>query len=329
MALKVVIPIPPPQPTYVRPIDFRQKHLRLVDHFVSAAGDGDLRTIIDYILNPRTTSYLRLTVNSTNSQGYSALHVAYTNGQADVCAYLVLHGADIYQETKEQPKWSPYELGKTQGGPLFTTIFRKLEGKVLKCGECSICECSMALYPIDCGHAFCIDCLTNWFSALVDQSNELTCPCRGCNAPLQHNHFSFFLPSQKLITYLNQCLKRALGCMQDFVWCPHCLSGGFQSNDCVFLSCRECGSAWCKDCGQASHNGLTCKEAILKCEEDVCQCADWMAANTKACPQCKTRIEKNGGCSHVRCRHCTYEFCWICLGKYIGKYTHGMDCPCK
>ena len=32
--------------------------------------------------------------------------------------------------------------------------------------------------------------------------------------------------------------------------------------------------------------------------------------NTRQCPQCHVRIEKNGGCSHMRCSQCHREFTW-------------------
>eukprot|EP01113_Clastostelium_recurvatum_P006888 TRINITY_DN1315_c1_g1_i3.p1 TRINITY_DN1315_c1_g1~~TRINITY_DN1315_c1_g1_i3.p1 ORF type:complete len:226 (+),score=51.79 TRINITY_DN1315_c1_g1_i3:83-760(+) len=39
-------------------------------------------------------------------------------------------------------------------------------------------------------------------------------------------------------------------------------------------------------------------------------------ANTKRCPECKSPIEKNGGCMHMTCRPaaggCGHEFCWLC-----------------
>jgi len=38
----------------------------------------------------------------------------------------------------------------------------------------------------------------------------------------------------------------------------------------------------------------------------------WFAENTKECPQCNVRIEKNEGCNHMTCRQCTYQFCWVC-----------------
>ncbi|XP_065891990.1 E3 ubiquitin-protein ligase parkin-like [Dysidea avara] len=48
--------------------------------------------------------------------------------------------------------------------------------------------------------------------------------------------------------------------------------------------------------------------------------ARWVDANkqcindiTKNCPRCKSAIEKNGGCNHVTCLICKFEFCWPCL----------------
>lgn len=39
----------------------------------------------------------------------------------------------------------------------------------------------------------------------------------------------------------------------------------------------------------------------------------WLNAHTKPCPRCNRPIEKNGGCDHMTCSRCGYEFCWICL----------------
>jgi len=31
------------------------------------------------------------------------------------------------------------------------------------------------------------------------------------------------------------------------------------------------------------------------------------------CPKCQATIEKDGGCNHMVCKRCKYDFCWICL----------------
>lgn len=44
-------------------------------------------------------------------------------------------------------------------------------------------------------------------------------------------------------------------------------------------------------------------------------CAKWKKDNTQPCPNCKAPIQKNDGCSHMTCKACAFEFCWICRQK--------------
>ena len=47
-------------------------------------------------------------------------------------------------------------------------------------------------------------------------------------------------------------------------------------------------------------------------EEDLTQ--EWFIENNiKQCPDCGIYIEKDGGCNHMNCDLCGYEFCWACL----------------
>ena len=39
----------------------------------------------------------------------------------------------------------------------------------------------------------------------------------------------------------------------------------------------------------------------------------WLRTFTKPCIKCKTPIEKDEGCNHMRCQSCDTHFCWVCM----------------
>ena len=85
----------------------------------------------------------------------------------------------------------------------------------------------------------------------------------------------------------------------------------------VFVDCK-CGYSFCFTCLEEYHGPALCSQVSdwkLKCGKESDN-AQWIVTNTKKCPKCYTRIEKNHGCNHMICYKCQFEFCWVCLGSW-------------
>nr|XP_020509087.1 E3 ubiquitin-protein ligase RNF14-like [Labrus bergylta] len=55
----------------------------------------------------------------------------------------------------------------------------------------------------------------------------------------------------------------------------------------------------------------------------------WICGNSKNCPHCFCKIEKQGGCNMMTCSQCGQRFCWVCLARLqsIGShYSESPDC---
>jgi len=84
------------------------------------------------------------------------------------------------------------------------------------------------------------------------------------------------------------------------------------------IECPNCHQRYCSNCLRNHRARVTCDQARILAEATEHtrdpETAQWLAANSKNCPSCKTPIQKKGGCNHMTCRMCRHEFCWICLG---------------
>ncbi|KAH3668258.1 hypothetical protein OGAPHI_002012 [Ogataea philodendri] len=78
------------------------------------------------------------------------------------------------------------------------------------------------------------------------------------------------------------------------------------------------GHRFCYACLSEDHAPATCTvvQTWIKTCADETETSHWITANTKDCPKCSSPIEKNGGCNHMTCGECHYQFCWICLGDW-------------
>lgn len=202
---------------------------------------------------------------------------------------------------------------------------------------CDICyeEPNHKLWGMPCGHEFCKDCWRDFTENAVaegpSQCLRKTCPRTNCPEVLVAEDVAQVAPSSlpKFQSYQLRAFveRNALtrwcpgkGC--DKVACASSASAVEQYGGRV--SCVDCGALFCLVCGQEPHAPVACPELATwqeKCRNES-ETANWILANTKACPKCSSRIEKNQGCNHMTCQRCRHEFCWICNGDWS---QHGAN----
>ena len=192
-------------------------------------------------------------------------------------------------------------------------------------GVCGVCLEETTLVPLGrCHHTFCHACLRQWFVGQCDGTSRPKCPASGCNMPVSIYDLCAVLKPSQVARFDRQLLQHALADMPDFRWCPRCSSGGFGVPNCANAQCLECGHSFCVRCLGEPHDGYTCAQSAGAGTNTT----RWLVQHTKPCPGCGIPISKTGGCSHMTCPRCSYQFCWYCLGKYKGVYTFEPRCPC-
>lgn len=86
-----------------------------------------------------------------------------------------------------------------------------------------------------------------------------------------------------------------------------------------WVLCMTCSQKFCPTCQEEFHVGFTCdqrKQWKIDNDQNYAETQKWIAKSTQTCPKCNIIIEKQGGCAHMKCRHCSFEFCWLCKEEY-------------
>jgi len=176
-----------------------------------------------------------------------------------------------------------------------------------------------------CGHFFCADCYRGYLATAVASgpgSVMTTCPDAGCQAAVPLALWEELLDEAQLARHRRFRAENFVGFARDLRWCPgancgKCVRAGAAITS-VKCAPNGCGYAFCVRCGEESHQPVSCKALatwVEKCQNES-ETANWILANTKRCPKCQCRIEKNQGCNHMQCQQCKYDFCWMCLGPW-------------
>eukprot|EP01055_Gregarina_sp_Pseudo9_P002465 Gregarina_sp_Pseudo_9__2464@NODE_274_length_3319_cov_11_965549_g257_i0_p2_GENE_NODE_274_length_3319_cov_11_965549_g257_i0NODE_274_length_3319_cov_11_965549_g257_i0_p2_ORF_typecomplete_len387_score61_25IBR/PF01485_21/5_4e03IBR/PF01485_21/0_09IBR/PF01485_21/1_8e04IBR/PF01485_21/2_4e05IBR/PF01485_21/5e11_NODE_274_length_3319_cov_11_965549_g257_i02241384 len=79
------------------------------------------------------------------------------------------------------------------------------------------------------------------------------------------------------------------------------------------VTCLVCEGPICVSCSLPAHGTTPCSTDSL---EDLRLREDARKRGWVECPECHAIIERTGGCLHMTCRLCKYEFCFQCRAKF-------------
>ncbi|KAG6617493.1 ariadne-like ubiquitin ligase [Phytophthora cinnamomi] len=193
------------------------------------------------------------------------------------------------------------------------------EGTKVDCNICCDEYSANEIFGMGCGHLYCLNCWKPYLSLKIQEGPiciTTTCPAHGCKEVVSDEIFKQIVNPEDYRKYARFLLRSFVDINKGVKWCPSAgcskaitSAGGLSSVTCT------CGCVFCLRCGEEAHSPVTCEQLAAwqeKCRNES-ETANWILANTKKCPKCSVRIEKNQGCNHMTCRSCNYEFCWICM----------------
>lgn len=206
--------------------------------------------------------------------------------------------------------------------------------------DCAIC-CDDDFSPdqmlgMPCGHEFCRNCWRGFIKTTLSDGPvcvRARCPEAGCSELVTEEEVRE-AATDLLPTFQSYQLRSFVEVNALTRWCPGpgceriavapAGAGGLFGDAAGVAHCDDCGTSFCLKCAEEPHSPMACKDLAKwnqKCKNES-ETANWILANTKPCPKCSSRIEKNQGCNHMTCQQCKYEFCWICMGNWT---DHGAN----
>lgn len=210
------------------------------------------------------------------------------------------------------------------------------------CITCMDIENPVLVFPCENTHAMCLDCFRLYcetklndraFTQSADVGYTLGCPAGCPDSLIQEAHHFRVLGSDQYDRYqrfgTEECLLQMGG-----VLCPGrgCGTGLLPEEGVRQIICVQgCGMMFCRDCLEPFHSG-ECETRNDEADGNTdgyrvdprnAERARWdidskemIRKTTKPCPQCRVPVEKDGGCMHMYCPRCQFEWCWQCSTRW-------------
>ncbi|ETV75411.1 hypothetical protein H257_10258 [Aphanomyces astaci] len=174
-----------------------------------------------------------------------------------------------------------------------------------------------------CSTTVCDDCMLQYMHmTIVNEGRrrrwtgaKFTCPGPHCTATLSPDNVLQHTTADDYQLFVDLVQPPATKNHQSRIECPRCHSqDSVVSRRKVF--CSDCNLTFCKTCGDVYHH--------FGCHKDKSFQAWTQHHDVRSCPQCHAAIEKTGGCTHMTCIYCEFDFCWLCRVEW----QHHTDVMC-
>ncbi|KAH3756157.1 hypothetical protein Pelo_12008 [Pelomyxa schiedti] len=220
---------------------------------------------------------------------------------------------------------------------------------VLSCVICldKLCLREELAVPLGvCGHVQHHECMRGYIEhALKTRMLPITCPIAACRKVLSVPDLQIHMNQNQWDAYLDLTLAQFILKNRNHMYLcptPNCKGATFfaegeDSDACqkdkdkephrhirgnnkassspICWRCSSCGQEYCTRCWCPSHNDgrTTCtsrRNAMFESASRRLRCT--------ACPECGVRVERAGGCPHIKCAWCGCDFCHRC-GEIMGQ----------
>eukprot|EP01130_Rhizamoeba_saxonica_P017075 TRINITY_DN8115_c0_g1_i1.p1 TRINITY_DN8115_c0_g1~~TRINITY_DN8115_c0_g1_i1.p1 ORF type:complete len:823 (-),score=138.17 TRINITY_DN8115_c0_g1_i1:44-2248(-) len=199
-------------------------------------------------------------------------------------------------------------------------------------GVCPIIGDHMPLtYNNTCGHSYGIETIRSWIEVEIDRNSEqIKCPYQECDTEFNMKQISSYIDVELYGAYCTKLSETAILADPSIITCSSCGASSWKSMEQFCGRCHNCESHFCGICWNEFHTNSCAQNLLEKISNPETKGnIIWKSKNSKKCPKCQTNIEKNGGCSHITCYICQYQFCWICGRLYqSGNYVYSEECNC-
>ncbi|KAF5282513.1 hypothetical protein FQA39_LY04920 [Lamprigera yunnana] len=215
---------------------------------------------------------------------------------------------------------------------------------------CEICFQSITEWEqsilMSCHHIFCKLCWESYLTIKIQEgdAHHIMCPAYQCHILVPVEVIERLVSPEMARRYLQFDIKAFVESNRCIKWCPVAGCGRavrfpeteqYEIKICnksipVTSHAVDCGNGhfFCWECLGDAHAPCGCNQwqewqlkiAEIKPEELKASCTEsedaanclWLVTNSKPCPNCKSPIQKNEGCNHMKCSKCKFDFCWVC-----------------
>ncbi|GAA5968975.1 hypothetical protein JCM11641_000796 [Rhodosporidiobolus odoratus] len=207
---------------------------------------------------------------------------------------------------------------------------------------CEVCydDSTNETLALSCDHRYCKDCYAHYITSKITdegESRRIQCMGKDCNVIVDERTVELLVPPDILARYCTLLNRTYVDDSPSLSWCPapnceyavRCAVPSRSLDTTIPTVVCACGHTFCFGCGlDGDHRPCVCpvtRRWVKKCKDDS-ETSNWISANTKECTKCQATIEKNGGCNHMTCKKCKWEFCWVCMGPWSEHGTAWYNC---